>query len=293
MARHRSRKAARPRLTPLQRILKRAIYAASITAAAGAIGVAALHPVTAPYVQPLTASAIRTAPEPFKVWATERGMLAQSRPAAMPDNFDDAKSMLREQVYYDIRVEDYCDCRFDSRLQIDASCPLVTPLFEDRQRRVEWEHINPASDFGRQRSCWRSPPEGVSGRAWCRETDPAFAQMEADPHNLIPTVGALNAIRLNHRYGMVTAGQADRRIQGCEFAASKPGGDRFIEPPDRIKGLVARVYLYMEDRYQVSLSRSQKALFQAWDRQFPPSAYEVTRNQRIARATGVSNPFVE
>tara|TARA_R110001599_G_scaffold153651_1_gene338954 strand:+ start:579 stop:1097 length:519 start_codon:yes stop_codon:yes gene_type:complete len=169
---------------------------------------------------------------------------------------------------------------------------MRTEQFKNRQDRIEWEHVVPASDFGRQRPCWRNAPQGTSGRDHCGRVDVTYQVMEADPHNLIPVIGALNAIRSNYRFGMVSAGTEDPLILGCGFKVAREGGGRFIEPPDAVKGKIARVYFYMEDRYGHRIGRSQRRVLDAWNRQFPPDAFEIERDQRLSMATGVSNPFV-
>ena len=109
--------------------------------------------------------------------------------------------------------------------------------------------------------------------------------MEADLHNLAPAIGAVNAKRSNYRFGMLpneepTFGVCPMKIRG-----------RVAEPPDIAKGIVARSHLYMSDAYptRFRLSHAQKQLFKAWDRQFPPDAWECEREIRIARIQGNRN----
>jgi deoxyribonuclease-1 len=76
---------------------------------------------------------------------------------------------------------------------------------------LEWEHVVPASRLGGDRTCWqeREPfPECIrdngslrSGRECCRKVDPEFRAMEAELHNLVPSVGELNEDRSNLPYG--------------------------------------------------------------------------------------------
>lgn len=201
--------------------------------------------------------------------------------------------MLARDVYFDVRTDRYCDCTFDSRLRVDmATCPMRTEQFQNRQGGIEWEHVVPASDFGRQRPCWRNAPQGTDGRTHCGRVDETYRLMEADPHNLIPVIGALNAIRSNYRFGMVSAGTEDPVISGCGFRVARQGGGRFVEPPDAVKGQIARIYFYFEDRYGHRISGSQRRVFDTWNKQFPPDASEIERDQRLAAITGVSNPFV-
>lgn len=201
--------------------------------------------------------------------------------------------MLARDVYFDVRTDRYCECSFDSCLRVDlATCPMRTEQFQNRQGGIEWEHVVPASDFGRQRPCWRNAPQGTDGRTHCGRVDATYRIMEADPHNLIPVIGALNAIRSNYRFGMVSAGTEDPIVSGCGFRVAREGGGRFIEPPDAVKGQIARIYFYFEGRYSHRIAGSQRRVFDAWNKQFPPDASEIERDQRLAAITGVSNPFV-
>ncbi|MCE2595875.1 endonuclease [Motilimonas cestriensis] len=63
-------------------------------------------------------------------------------------------------------------------------------------------------------------------------------------------------------------------------------------PPDLQKGAIARIYFYMQDQYGVRISRQQKQLYQAWDRQYPVTAWECQRDKLIAKQQGNNNPYV-
>ncbi|EEA6178277.1 TPA: endonuclease, partial [Campylobacter jejuni] len=63
-----------------------------------------------------------------------------------------------------------------------------------RAKRIEWEHIMPAQNFGKHLPCWK---EG--GRKAC-QNDPLFTKMEADKQNLVPAIGEINGDRSNFRY---------------------------------------------------------------------------------------------
>jgi deoxyribonuclease-1 len=152
-----------------------------------------------------------------------------------------------------------------------------------RAARLEWEHVVPAHNFGMARRCWQ---EG--GRSHCQKTDPLFGRMEADLHNLVPAVGEINADRSNYRFGMLP--DAEAQHGGCDFRVNFKR--RVVEPRDAVKGQVARIYLYMHQRYYLPMSESQRRLFQAWHTRFPVTDWERERDRRIKAITGVSNPFV-
>jgi deoxyribonuclease-1 len=65
------------------------------------------------------------------------------------------------------------------------------------------------------------------------------------------------------------------------------------EPPARARGAIARTYFYMRDQYKLNLSRQQTQLFTAWDRQYPVTAWECERDNRIANVQGNHNPYVQ
>ena len=78
----------------------------------------------------------------------------------------------------------------------------------ERARRIEFEHVVPAENFGRQFTCWRDgSPECINsknkaykGRKCCEKSSTKFRIMQADMHNLQPAIGELNADRSNYRY---------------------------------------------------------------------------------------------
>lgn len=140
----------------------------------------------------------------------------------------------------------------------------------------------PASMAGQHRQCWRN-----GGRSNCQKTDPVFNQIEADMHNLVPSIGAVNALRSNTPFGMVSG--ASVALGQC---TTKVGSQvRSVEPRDEVKGAVARIMFYMADRYNIRLGNAERTLI-AWDRQYPVSAWELERDRRIAYSMGHHNEFV-
>jgi len=212
--------------------------------------------------------------------------------AEPPATFTQAKVVAKEKVYFDqtfsVQGELYCGCHWQwtgkSGGRIDfASCGYQTRSQQNRAERVEWEHIVPAWIFGHQRQCWQN-----GGRKNCVSDDPVFRAMEADLYNLYPSVGEVNGDRSNYQYGMVT-GVAPQYGQ-CKTKVDFAG--RAAEPRDEVKGLTARTTFYMYDRYALSMSRQQQQLLMAWDRQFPVTAWEKERDNRISSIMGHHNAFV-
>ncbi|PAU87819.1 deoxyribonuclease I [Pseudomonas sp. WN033] len=210
---------------------------------------------------------------------------------AAPNSFEAAKVMARQQVYHDRTTEGtfYCGCRWQwtgrsgGRVDLD-SCGYQVRAQDQRAQRIEWEHIVPASLFGQQRQCWQQ-----GGRGNCSRTDPLFNIMEADLHNLTPAIGEVNADRSNYRFAMLP--DTPYRHGACPFKVEF--NQRAAEPRDEVKGMIARTYFYMHDRYNLRLSDQQERLLMAWDNRHAPSSWELERNQRISRLMGHANPFVD
>lgn len=210
--------------------------------------------------------------------------------ASAPQHFNQAKKALREQVYHDRNTtgDSYCGCQWQwvgqSGGRVDhESCGYEVRAQAVRAARIEWEHVVPAWEFGHQRQCWQQ-----GGRQHCKSNDPVFRVMEADMHNLTPIVGEVNADRSNYRFAMLPSAKP---LHGaCPFRVDFSG--RKAQPPESFRGMAARIYFYMADRYDLKLSRQQEQLFMAWHRQYPASAWERERDERIATIMGHNNPFV-
>lgn len=217
----------------------------------------------------------------------------------IPDSFTTAKQILYEDVYRGNRRTFYCDCRYDRAGRIDLdSCGLTVLRGSTRAERVEAEHVFPAAQFGRFRRCWREPASFaacraetgslLSGRDCCQRVDTVFITAHNDLHNLVPAVGAINAARSDFNWGELGPGQ---HLGDCRMRFDPVL--RRVQPPDAVRGDIARIMLYMRDTYGLRLSRQDEQLYLAWHRLDPPDDWEIERNRRIRRTQGRGNPYVE
>ncbi len=221
--------------------------------------------------------------------------VTQAAVAKVPGNFTKAKKMA-QRIYADHRVTFYCGCKFDKQGVVDLkSCGYTIQKDKRRARRLEWEHIVPVSHWGNQLPCWREAlccqkhQKCYKGRSCCRKMDKRFREMESDLHNLVPEIGELNAIRSNYRFGIL--GEVPKgQLGACEFKIDK--ASRRVEPCNDIKGTIARAYLYMQDQYSMALSKSQTQLFLAWNKQYPPLAWEIEWDKRISHIQGNHNRYI-
>lgn len=205
-------------------------------------------------------------------------------------SFGQAKKLLKEHVYYDTMHDGtfYCGCDWEwvgatgGRVDLN-SCGYKVRKNQVRAERTEWEHVVPAWVLGHQRQCWQN-----GGRENCINSDSEFRKMEADPHNLHIAIGEVNADRSNFSFAMLP--WVGKQHGQCDVKVDFKG--RAVEPRNEVKGQIARIYFYMHDRYNLSMSRQQQQLFMAWDKQFPVTESELERDRRISKIAGNSNPFV-
>ena len=151
-----------------------------------------------------------------------------------------------------------------------------------RASRIEWEHVVPASRLGKKLPCWKN-----GGRKNCRK-DSFFKKMEADMHNLVPSVGEINGDRSNYQFGVIPG---EDRIYGyCDFEIDFK--ERLAEPKASIRGNIARRYLYFAQIYSIPLTANEKKLFNKWNEIDPVDKKECQIHSIVAIAQSNENPFV-
>ena len=160
-----------------------------------------------------------------------------------------------------------------------AECGYTPRKNKARGKVLEWEHVMPAHFFGHTRACWtkghskcvKADGMAFKGRGCCAKVDKVFKRIEADLHNLAPSVGELNGDRSNLAYGLVTADALE--YGKCNFKIG--GKPRVCEPRAEVKGDAARIWFYMADTYQVRLTAAQRVMFEQWSADDPVDAFEA------------------
>lgn len=202
--------------------------------------------------------------------------------AAAPRTFEEAKKVGRK-LYARQSVEFYCGCRYSGTKVDLKSCGYTPRKNANRAARIEWEHIVPAWVIGHQRQCWQS-----GGRKNCSRNDRVYQKAEADLHNLVPSIGEVNGDRNNFSFGWLQ--QKPSQYGACPMVVDFKA--RKAMPRPQIRGMIARTYFYMSDRYGLKLSSQDRQLFTAWSRQYPVEAWERQRNQMVGCVMGWGNPYV-
>lgn len=192
----------------------------------------------------------------------------------------------------------YCGCTFTPSKTIDLkSCGYSPKHSASRARRVEFEHVVPASAFGATFPQWKaghaacrtSKGKSYKGRRCTEKTSLPYRLMQADMHNLQPAIGEVNGDRSN--YPMAQLSGEKREYGSCDVEIR----EQRIEPAARIRGNIARTYLYMDWAYPSVrlLDDSQRRMFNAWSKSDPPDRWERTRAARVQKSQGNANPFIK
>ncbi|MBU3070944.1 endonuclease [Aestuariicella sp. G3-2] len=212
------------------------------------------------------------------------------------ESFSKAKRLLLTEVYLGRNKTLYCDADYTLDKQVIPPLGFTTSKQLRRAKRIEWEHVVPAENFGRSFAAWREgDPQCVTskgkpykGRRCAEKVVPEYRLMQADMYNLFPAIGAVNALRSNYTFTLLP--HASASFGSCAMKIE----NRKAEPPESARGRIARTYLYMDATYShFSMSRKTRQLMEAWDRMYPVAQWECDRASRIKALQGNSNQIME
>ena len=212
-------------------------------------------------------------------------------------SFNQAKKILLKDVYSDHHTTFYCKSTFDEKKHVEHTGGYVPVKNNNRANRLEWEHIVPAHAFGHSFPEWRdghpscvdSKGKSFKGRKCAEKVNHLFRYMQADMHNLVPAIGEVNGLRSNYSFAMIPG--EDRRFGPvCDMEIK----NRKTEPPADVRGDIARTYFYMDNAYpgRGIISKKNRKLFEAWDKEDPIDEWERIRERRIREIQGNENVFV-
>lgn len=207
-------------------------------------------------------------------------------------SFNKAKKKLHHEIYFDHRETIYCGAAYEMDKSVTHPEGFNTTAHVKRSKRIEWEHIVPAENFGRTFVEWReghaecvdSKGKSFKGRKCASKMNMEYRLMQADMYNLYPAIGAVNALRSNYNFTMMTNKASD--FGSCRMKIE----GRKAQPPERARGRIARTYMYMEQTYpRYKMSKQTKRLMEIWNELYPVSVWECQRARRIEQVQGNRN----
>ena len=146
---------------------------------------------------------------------------------------------------------------------------------------INVEHVTPMS--------WAAYALRCGRRDDCRATSRRFNQIEADLHNMWPSLKAVNKARRSYPFAIIK-GEA-RPFPGCDFEFDKRR--RTAEPRPGARGEIARSMFYMHEAYDIEIRRSLGRVLKRWNHDDPVSDEERRRNAMIEKLQGNRNPFID
>ena len=186
-------------------------------------------------------------------------------PPSIPD-YETARSLFWSRIYPEGGETLYCGKKFGSK----------------KGKQINVEHVFPMGWVTRSVKC---------GTRWqCRRRSPEFNRIEADMHNLFPSLERINDARGAFRYGMVR-GESRKFGADCDFEVDYRR--RSVEPRSAVRGDIARAMFYMKETYDLEIFSKLGKLLMEWHLADPPDAEEKRRNDRIERIQGNRNPFID
>lgn len=116
-----------------------------------------------------------------------------------------------------------------------------------------------------------------------------YRLMQSDLYNLAPTIGAVNGLRKNYNFTILSQ-SARSNFGSCDFRVEQ----RKVQPQEKARGRIARAYLYMDAVYkEYSMSKAQRQLMAAWDKQYPVTKEECEIGRRIEVVQKSKNPILD
>jgi deoxyribonuclease-1 len=151
--------------------------------------------------------------------------------------------------------------------------------------RTQFTQSSPVLNVGHiYPSTWISEHLGCRSERTCMRTNEQFSVILSDMHNMVP-VDAYHYFKIKSSI----FGSLDATLEPGECGVRKRL--HLIDPPDAIKGDVARIHFYMHTQYGLPLN-SNFAFLKEWHRIDPPDAGEIAKNNRVKAAQGNDNPFI-
>ncbi len=182
-------------------------------------------------------------------------------PVTVAGSWGTAKKWARDTIYAGHNTTFYCGCGYTPNSGSGGTVSHTACNYDDGDSDVknkaravvmEWEHVVPASLMpARSFVCWNAglPACSKGSRSCCEKHDLNARVMIFDLHNMVPSVGQVNALRSNKRYGLVDG--EERELGACDFEWTR----EVAEPPLVKQGEVARIWLYMAAQHDKKWAR--------------------------------------
>jgi deoxyribonuclease I len=209
-------------------------------------------------------------------------------------SFENSKIELKEiYIKGDHRETLHCGCTFDELLQVSSNICAHSPRSFNTQPAskefVEWVHAMPLQVIGEKLKCrteklcsTATAPQN-SGPPCCNQVSPKFKIIQADMHNIFPSIRTVPGPTLTHPKTSF-GGMEENRLCATSDTAL---------PLAHVRGDLARAYFYTSIQYRIPIPEELENDLRTWHYQDPPDAWEEKRNSLIETVQGNRNPFID
>lgn len=149
----------------------------------------------------------------------------------------------------------------------------------------------------------------VAAPAWWDDLSETAALIKSDLHNLLPGNGDVVKNKNDYPPGIVTEAEYDNGVWKAGTGIVSGIETNMYQPPEKFKGDIARIYMYMGTLYPSTLWHGRgimlyvdgmypilnsygRELLMKWHREDPVDDFELTRDNANAAYQGNHNPFV-
>jgi len=190
----------------------------------------------------------------FLVFASTTSLYAEAQSAK-----DVLKKQFWGKLYKDGGESFYCGKSFKRK------SAMLVPSYIYPEGSIR-QHLN----CGTKRQCLRDSDE--------------YNRIASDLHNIVPAKSTFEIKRTGTVFDMLSE---DSKTDSCGVRRHF----HVIEPPEHLKGDIARALMYMYNQYNLPPIGSTSVL-ESWMRQDPPSEEELARSLQIEAIQGMRNPLV-
>jgi deoxyribonuclease-1 len=202
-------------------------------------------------------------------------------------SFSEAKNVLKKTNFFGIKKTIYCSCEITSNSTYSESdCGIIHgSKYLDRRGKIEIEHIVPLSEITKNTEEYSKGSPACNGKKGRPCVEKIYGFLSGDLWNLLPSEALFNQIHKNYSWTEIPG--EIRNWGSCDFEYS----DRKVEPPEDLKGLIARTFYYFESVYKIKLiSEKNKKLFEIWAKK-PPQKWQCDRAKGIISVQKNKNIF--
>lgn len=205
-------------------------------------------------------------------------------------DFNAAKAIMKKTHYMGATKTIYCGCEMTAwnRFSYEKCSfkPKNDGKYQSLLNNIEVEHLLPFSQILSGTKAYREGEPSVCGKYKGRKcADKVYGFLAGDLYILSPAEAILN--RIHSDYQWAELGNQGEQWGTCDFYYS----DKKVQPPQSLKGKIARAYMYVQSIYKVKvISGKNEKLFEIWAK-YPPTKDQCDVTKNIVKIQGNENKF--